>query len=113
MNNKSKALYEIVDRVVECCATEIDEDGTMSVTREAVLGPSRAENILMTRCICVMVLYGAGYSVTTIAQLFRRTPHAIRHLLEVDRNFQLTSRAYRIASAEATLACRSIGEDCI
>lgn len=108
MNDKQKLLYQILDIVVGCCATEIDEIGTMSVTGEDVLGTSRAENVVMTRCILVMMIVGAGFSTTTAAQLLKRTPHAIRHLLDVGHQYHLTSRAFRIASAEATLKCRDI-----
>lgn len=111
MNNKENELYRIVDFVVACCATEVDESGRMSVTREDVLGRSRAENIVMTRCILVNQIIGAGYSTTTAAQLLHRTPHAIRHLLEVGMQYEQTSRAYRIANAEATLKCRDIATD--
>lgn len=109
MNNKEIELYRMVDHVVECCATQIDEKGTMSVTREQVLGKCRAENVVMTRCILVGQMIGAGFSTTTAAQLLHRTPHAIRHLLEVGQQYERTSRAYRIANAEATLKCRDIG----
>lgn len=108
MNNKETELWRIVDIVVECCATKVKEDGTMSLTREDVLGKSRAENVVMTRCILVMMIIGAGYSVTTAAQLLGRTPHAIRHLLDIGHNYHISSRAFRIASAEATLMCKDI-----
>lgn len=61
-------MYRIIECVVRCCATQIDSDGRMSVTVEDVLGKSRAENVLMTRCILVGEMVGAGYSVTTAAQ---------------------------------------------
>lgn len=108
MNNKEQELYRIVDYVVACCATQVDDSGRMSVTREDVLGRSRAENVVMTRCILVNQIVGAGYSTTTAAQLLRRTPHAIRHLLEVGMQYEQTSRAYRIANAEATLKCKDL-----
>ena len=115
MNNKETELYRIVDYVVSCCATQVDDKGTMSVTREDVLGKSgmmaRAENIVMTRCILVAQIVGAGYSTTTAAMLLHRTPHAIRHLLEVGSQYEKTSRAYRIANAEATLKCRDINTE--
>lgn len=107
MNNKESELRKIVDIVVECCATDLG-DGTMSVCKEEVLGKSRKENVVMTRCILVMMIVGAGYSTTTAAQLLKRTTHAVRHLLEVGHQYHLTSRAFRIASAEATLKCRDI-----
>lgn len=108
MNNKELELYRIVDIVVECCAMQVDDTGRMSVTREDVLGKSRAENVVMTRCILVHQLVGAGFSTTTAAQLLHRTTHAVRHLLEVGDQYMKTSRAYRIANAEATLRCKDI-----
>ena len=94
--------------MVRCCATQIDSDGRMSVTVEDVLGKSRAENVLMTRCILVGEMVGAGYSVTTAAQLLRRTPQAVRHLQKLGYQYHRSSRAYRIAEAEAVLLCRRI-----
>lgn len=111
MNNKERYIQKIIDIVVSCCATEIDEEGTMSITKEDVLGKSRAENIVMTRCIIAMMLFGAGYSVTTIALILKRTPHAVRHLLVSGQNYQLCSRAFRIACAEATLMCSKYEEE--
>lgn len=107
MNNKETELHRILNIVVGCCATDIG-DGKMSLTKDEVLGKSRKENVVMTRCILVMMIVGAGYSTTTAAQLLRRTTHAVRHLLDVGHQYHLTSRAFRIASAEATLKCRDI-----
>lgn len=109
MNDKETELYRIAECVVGCCATKVDDaSGRMSVTVEDVLGKSRAENVLMTRCILVGEIVGAGYSVTTAAQLLKRTPQAIRHLQELGYQYHRSSRAYRIAEAEAVLLCRQI-----
>lgn len=108
MNDKERELYRIVDNVVRCCTTEID--GEMSVNRDAVLGKSRAENLVMTRCILASQLVYAGYSVTTTALLMRRSVPAVRNMLKMDRCYRETSRAYRIASAEATLLCKDVGQ---
>lgn len=107
MNNKEHELYRILDNVVQCCAFKVDE-GKMSITKEDVLGRSRAENVVMTRCILVHQIVGAGYSTTTAAQLLKRDVHTIRHLLELGYQYQTTSRAYRIAHAEATLLCQDV-----
>lgn len=107
INNKERELYRIVDNVVRCCATEIEE-GKMSITKEDVLGRSRAENLVMTRCVLAAQIVHAGYSVTTAAQLMRRTVAAVRNMLKMDRCYYDTSRAYRIASAEATLLCKGV-----
>lgn len=108
MNNKECVLCKIIDIVVSCCATPIDENGTMSVTKDEVLGKSRSENAVMTRCVLVSQIIGAGYSTTTVANLLHRTPHAIRHILDTGYKYQETSRAYQIAHAEATLKCKDI-----
>ena len=92
--------------MVRCCATEVD--GEMSVSREDVLGKSRAENLVMTRCILACQLVYAGYSVTTAALLLHRSVPAVRNMLRMDRCYRETSRAYRIASAEATLLCKDV-----
>lgn len=108
MNNKETELHKIVDIVVSCCATQIDDDGTMSLTRDDVLGKSREENVVMTRAILSMCIISAGYSVTTVAQLLHRTPQAIRHLINLGHQYYKTSRAFRIANAEATIKLKDI-----
>lgn len=107
MNDKETALYNIVDIVVMCCATEI-ADGVISVTRDDVLGGSRNENVCMTRTILVNQLLWAGFSVSTVAALLNKTPNAIRHIQRKHDEFVKSSRAYRIALSEATIRCRDI-----
>lgn len=107
MNDKDSALYQIVDIVVSCCATEI-KDGVMSLTRADVLGKSRNENVCMTRTILVNQLLWAGFSVTTVATLLGRTTHAVRHIQLKHNDYEHSSRAYRIALAEAVRKCRDI-----
>lgn len=108
MNNKQSALMQIVEIVVTCCATKNEESGTLSVCKEDVLGKSRVENVVMTRCILASQIVGAGYSVTTVAQLLGRTTSAVRRMLEQASTYYRSSKAYRIADAEATLLCRNI-----
>ena len=107
MNNKETALYNIVDIVVACCATEVT-DGVMSITSSDVLGNSRNENVCMTRTILVNQLLWAGFSVTTVASLLRKTPNSIRHIQRKHDEYVQSSRAYRIALSEATIRCRDI-----
>ena len=107
MNDKETALYNIVDIVVACCATEIAE-GVMSLTRDDVLGSSRNENVCMTRTILVNQLLWAGFSVTTVATLLNKTTHAVRHIQRKHDDYVKSSRAYRIADSEATIRCRDI-----
>lgn len=108
MNNKQNYLHKITDIVVGCCASRIDDTGVMSITREDVLGKSREENVVMTRCILVMLILGEGYSVSTLAQMLHRTPHAIRNLQSKGCDYLRASRAFRIANAEATIKVEKI-----
>lgn len=107
MNDKENELYRIVDIVVECCAQKVDDDGTMSVTKEEVLGKSRKENVVMTRVILAEMIVYAGYSVTTAAQLMHHTNAAVRKLLAKAQDFRRSGRAFRIAEAEATRRCNA------
>lgn len=52
MNKKEQAIWEILDNVIKCCAMT-NPDGTPSITREDILGKSRVENLVMTRCMIV------------------------------------------------------------
>lgn len=108
MNDKSLFLHQLVDIVVDCCAIQIDEEGTMSVTRERVLSKDRSENCVMTRCILVSIIAFAGYSIETTALLLKRTPQAVRHLLDLSQEYHKSSRAYKIAEAEALLKVKPL-----
>ena len=39
MNDKEKELWRVIDNVIKCCAIT-NPDGTLSITREEVLGIS-------------------------------------------------------------------------
>lgn len=108
MNNKENEIYRILDIIVDACATDIDINGTKSITKEDILGKSRKENAVMTRAMFVSQMIDAGYSYTTIAQILHRTEAAIRHLFKLNIDYYRTSRAYRIAHAESTLKCKDI-----
>lgn len=105
MNDKENELYRIVDIVVGACATKIDSNGTLSVTKEDVLGRSRKENVVMTRIILAEMIVYAGFSVTTIAQLLKHTNASVRKLLAKAQDYRSSSRAFRIAEAESTRLC--------
>lgn len=106
MNNKEKSIYDVLDIVVNCCSTDIN--GKPSVTRDDVLGKSRQSNYVMTRCIFVTEMIFLGYTTATIALILHRSEPAIRHLLDSAHQFRITSNAYRLAEAEATLKCRDL-----
>lgn len=107
MNDKESELYRVVDIVVECCRTEIAE-GVYSLTRDDVLGKSKNENVCMTRCILVCQLIWAGFTVTTIAELLKRSAHAVRYIYKNNMAYVNSSRAYRLALSEATTRCKDV-----
>lgn len=106
MNDKEREVYRILDNVVASTAIQIDEEGTMSITKEDVLGKNRTEAVTMTRCIFAAQMIHAGYSVGTIGKILHRSAPTIRHLLALDIQYIKTSRAYRIAMSQATLLNR-------
>lgn len=108
MNNKSTILNTIIDIVLDCCSMQVGDE--RNVTRQDLLGDCRRQNVVMTRCILVHMILAAGYSVDTIALLLNKTARSVRHMSDVGYQFLQTSRAYRIAYAEATLRCKSIQE---
>lgn len=111
MNNKETFLYKIVEAVVSCCATRL-ADGSMSVTVEDVLSQERIGEVAhMTRCILVRQISVMGYSVETIAGLLGRREATIRDMLIRGNDLELTSYAYHIAAAEATLKCKQLMAD--
>lgn len=105
MNAKEAELHRITDVVIGCCATDLN-DGNVTITKEQVLGKSRSENAVMTRCILASQIVSAGYSISTVASILHRTVQSVRHMIEIGSNFNKTSRAYRIANEEATRMCK-------
>ena len=112
MNDKEKELWRIIDNVIKCCAITT-LDGTLSITREEVLGKSRSENLVMTRCMVVEQMIHAGFSITTIAHVLNRTVQAVRHLEKLAFNYLKTSRVYRLATAQATFLNKDVEPICI
>ena len=110
MNNKQKYLNKILDVCVKCCAYVMN-DGNTSITKEDILGKSRNENVVMTRCIAVVMMIQAGFTITTCAELMNRTSPAIRHMVQLDRQFAQTSRVYRIANRQAGRRCSELEEE--
>lgn len=106
MNNKQENLNQIVDIVVDCCS--FDFNGRKSMSRADLLGKSRSENFVMSRCILTHMIINAGYSVTTAAMLLSRSQQAIRHLIDMGHNYLKTSRAFRLANAECASKCKDL-----
>lgn len=107
MNKKEELIWRVIDNVISCCAvTRID--GAKSITREDVVGKSREENVVMTRCLVVEQMVHAGFTISTIAFIINRTVQATRHLLKMSTNYYETSRAFRLATSEATLLNKDV-----
>ena len=96
----------IVDIVVDCCKSGAYEDTAMS--RECLLGTSKNENVCMARAILVCQLIEAGYTITTISNLLKRTVQGIRHIVKTNYALMKSSRAYRIASNEVSERCKEL-----
>ena len=109
MNDKEKELWRVIDNVIKCCAIEL-QNGELSITREDVLGKSRAENLVMARCMVVEQMIHAGFSITTV---LNRTVSAVRHLSKMSYTYISTSRVYRLATAQATLLNKDVEPICV
>lgn len=112
MNDKEKEIYRVIDNVVKCCAIELP-NGTLSISKEDILGKSREENIVMARAMVVEQMLHAGFSITTIAQILSRNVASIRHLRKLAYNYLSISRVYRLATAQATLLNKDVEPICI
>lgn len=106
MNKKEELIWRVIDNVISCCAvTRID--GAKSITREDVVGKSREENVVLTRCLVEQMVH-AGFTISTIAFILNRTVQAIRYLLKMSNDYYENSRAFRLATSEATLLNKDV-----
>lgn len=104
MNEKDYELNRIISIVVNCCKSSIWSDKSM--TREDLLGKSKNENVCMARAILVSQLINAGFTISTISGLLRRTAQGIRHIIKSNYSLLKSSRAYKIASGEVAERCK-------
>ena len=107
MNKKEQLIWSIIDNVISYCAiTKVD--GTHSITREAIVIKSREENVVMARALVVEQMIHAGFTISSIACILNRTVQATRHLFKMSTEFYQTSRAFRLATSEATLLNKDV-----
>ena len=104
MNIKDYTLSRLIDIVVDCSRSVIWDDNT--ITRNTLLGNSKNENVCMARAILVCQLIDAGYTITTISHLLKRTVQGIRHIIKINYSLLKSSRAYKIASGEVAERCK-------
>ena len=107
MNKKEQLIWSIIDNVISCC-TITKADGTRSITREDLVGKSREENVVMARALVVEQMVHAGFTITSIASILNRTVQATRHLFKMSTEFYQSSRAFRLATSEATLLNKDV-----
>lgn len=50
----------------------------------------------------------AGFTISTIAFILNRTVQATRHLLKMNNDYYESSRAFRLATSEATLLKKNV-----
>lgn len=107
MNKKEELIWRVIDNVISCCAvTRINV--AKSITREDVVGKSREENVVLTRCLVVEQMVHAGFTISTIAFIINRTIQATRYLLKMSNDYYESSRAFRLATSEATLLNKAL-----
>lgn len=106
MNDKQNLVNEILTIVVNCCKMDLFD--IKPITNEDILGPSRAENICMTRCIFVTQMLFMGFSRTTIANILHRSEKTIGNILNQAHNYKKVSYAYRLAEAQSTIQLKEI-----
>ena len=105
MNKKETLIWSIIDNVIVACDIP-RADGTHSINREDIVGKSREENVVMARALVVEQMVHAGFS--SIAYILNRTVQATRHLFKMSTEFYQTSRAFRLATSEATLMNKDV-----
>lgn len=106
MNTKDYILSRLIDIVVDCSKSAILDDNT--ITRSTLLSNSKNENACMARAILVCQLIDAGYTITTIAKLLKRTAQGIRHIIKTNYALMKSSQAYRIASNDVEEKCKEL-----
>lgn len=106
MNELGNKVYEIIEAVVSCCATEIN--GKNDITIEDVVSKNRTENVVLTKQIAAMQMTHIGYTKTTIAQILGCSKANVRKLLTDGYNNLNDNMAFRFAYAEATIKCKKI-----
>ena len=104
MNTKDYTLSRLIDIVVDCSRSAIWDDNT--ITRNTLLGNSKNENACMARAILVSQLVTAGFTISTISGLLRRTAQGIRHIIKTNYTLLKSSRVYKIASGEVEEMCK-------
>ena len=107
MNRKETLIWSIIDNVIVACDIP-RADGTHSITRESIVSKSREENVVMARALVVEQMVHAGFTITSIACILNRTVQATRHLFKMSAEFYQTSRAFRLATSEATLLNKDV-----
>lgn len=108
MNKKQEILERVIDIVVGCCNTEMQNGGTI-ITKEMVLSKERIGEVAdWTRCILVMQLLVMGYTTELIATTLNRKPQSIIEKRNKHNDLDVVSFVYHIAYAEASLKCKAL-----
>lgn len=107
MNRKETLIWSIIDNVIVACDIP-RADGTHSITRESIVSKSREENVVMARALVVEQMVHAGFTITSIAYILNRTVQATRYLFKLSTEFYRTSRAFRLATSEATIINKDV-----
>lgn len=108
MNKKQEILDKVIDIVISCCNTQLQNGGTI-ITKEQVLSKDRIGEVAdWTRCILVMQLLVMGYTTELIAKILNRTPQSIADKRKKHNDLDVMSFVYHVAYSEATSKCREL-----
>ena len=69
---------------------------------------SKDLGVVMARSLVVEQMVYAGFTITSIAYILNRTVQATRYLFKLSTEFYRTSRAFRLATSEATLMNKDV-----
>lgn len=98
-NDLEFEIERIIEIVLDCCVITLD-DGSLSITKEDVIGKSKKENVTIVRKMLAYYLHKDGFCHTTIALLLNRSVQSVMNMLASHEDEMKISKAYRIANAQ-------------
>ena len=106
MSAKETLITTAIETVVKSCSVD-SYSNIKSITKNDILGKSRAQIIVMARCILVKVLVKLGFSLITISELLHRSKNTIRNLLVIGDQYMKTSNVFRFVYEDVLKACEN------
>ncbi len=107
MNVKETLITTALDNVVKGCSVE-SYSNIKSITKEDILGKSRAQLVVIARCILVKVLVKLGFPLITIAELLHKSKNTVRNLLTIGDQYMKTSNVFKLVYEDVLNSCENI-----